>query len=355
MPKTVKWCQTIFSKVNKARTKALGYFVDGLLKGGKISVCNLGRSMRTRTTIKHNTKRIHRFIKNEKVVTSHFVTPLFETICNHTKQRIIVAVDWTYASKLPILFAEVISDGRAMPFHWKVAHSNQGYSQNIIEDQFFRELKKITKGYDVIILADRGFFRSPLAELLGTLGFNFIIRQPKTVCIYSDCYSGRLGKLEILGNLIRDIRYCRLTRKLGYFGRLVAVWDKKQKEAWYLATNLQELNAKTIVKMYGYRFRIEENFRDIKGVRWGWHLKQIGVMDSKRVSLLILIAAVAYLFIMLVGIWAERNGKTKHLVPSTRKRRILSLAFAGKLLFYKARLGLPAMLSFAKYLVVCPV
>lgn len=45
---------------------------------------------------------------------------------------------------------------------------------------------------------------------------------------------------------------------------VVAVQQKGMKDAWFLASNLGEAAATHLIKLYGRRFTIEENFRDQK-------------------------------------------------------------------------------------------
>lgn len=350
--KTITWCYRLFKSIHKTRLKTLGILIDALIQGSQLGVCALGRSIRSGTTIKHKIKQIDRFLSNENVKVEEFLSLFFPVVCG-SRKRVTIAVDCTNVKERVVFCAAVVEQGRCLPVYWRIVEDTALYCHNTEEERFFEGLSDlIPDDYEVIILADRGFHRSPLTEKLKSLGFYYVIRQPCVPLVYSEKYKGRLRDLPLRMGKVVDLGKCILTRVRRYTTRVVALRDFKQKQTWYVSTNLYDLDPSKIVKLYSIRFRIEETFRDVKGVRGGWHLKRIGIKSVKRLSRLLLIAVVTYFFLSLMGIAAERQGIHKGLVQCTSKRRVISLFQVGKLTFYNLRIGLPGLLSLLKYLIV---
>jgi hypothetical protein len=98
--------------------------------------------------------------------------------------------------------------------------------------------------------------------------------------------------------------------------RLVALFDRGQKDAWYLFTDL-DLPARKVVHLYGRRFTIEEVFRDKKSTRYGWSLGEYRLKDRPdRLDRLILVVACAYFLVGLIGSHIERKGLDRSTRPT---------------------------------------
>ena len=97
----------------------------------------------------------------------------------------------------------------------------------------------------VTMLADRGFGDVRLYEGLAGWGWDFVIRFRGCIFVTSSEGEERTAADWLHPN--------GRARKL-----------KGMKDAWYLASSLGGHPAGDIIKLYGRRFTIEENFRDAK-------------------------------------------------------------------------------------------
>ena len=81
---------------------------------------------------------------------------------------------------------------------------------------------------------------------------------------------------------------------------------KAQKEPWLLTVSpqLAALNAKAVVAIYSGRMQIEQTFRDVKNSRWGLGLSESQTRKPKRLTILLLIAALACYALWLIGLAA---------------------------------------------------
>lgn len=103
-----------------------------------------------------------------------------------------------------------------------------------------------------------------------------------------------------------------------------------QREAWCLATSLN-LSASKVVRLYKLRMQIELTFRDLKSHRFGWAFEDARSRSAARVAIQLMLAALASLVCMLVGIASEAAQLNRHFqANTTTKRRVLSLVWLGR-------------------------
>ena len=102
---------------------------------------------------------------------------------------------------------------------------------------------------------------------------------------------------------------------------LVCVKDVGMKDSWCLATSRADLSAWQIVRLYGKRFTIEENFRDSKDIRFGLGLSQTHISQEQRRDRLLLVCAMAVMLLTLLGAAGESMGLDRMLKVNTVKAK----------------------------------
>lgn len=111
---------------------------------------------------------------------------------------------------------------------------------------------------------------------------------------------------------------------------LVLTWRRRMKEPWFLATDL-DLPAAQVIALYGRRMEIEESFRDTKSVRWGFKLRHVRLGACARYERLMMVLALATLFLASVGARAERDRQHRRRMANTSRRRTLSWLTLGRM------------------------
>ena len=103
---------------------------------------------------------------------------------------------------------------------------------------------------------------------------------------------------------------------------------RREQEPWLLASNLPQTNwtARQIVGVYRKRMQIEEGFRDVKSLRFGFAFDLHRTRCPRRIEILLLIAALACYALYLVGLQAKTTGRSCHFQSnSIRHKTVLSL------------------------------
>ncbi|MBI5490515.1 MAG: hypothetical protein HY905_24485 [Deltaproteobacteria bacterium] len=102
------------------------------------------------------------------------------------------------------------------------------------------------------------------------------------------------------------------------------------KDSWCLATSLPTTDGRSVVDAYAHRFECEEGFRDAKDRRFGMGLKQTSISKPDRRDQMLLLFALAYLILTLVGYASEHVGADRALRANTGRTRTHSLFCQGR-------------------------
>ena len=332
--------QSIFaeSQLHAKQILSLGHAVVGVTYAAQAGIASVGQAMFSArgATPKHAIKQFDRFLSNPAFdMTLAWLAHIAFVIAHRAK--IVVALDWTdYAdgTQHRIALHLVTRHGRSTPLIWKTVTAKELTGRrNEHEDELLREFKWLLPSdvRQVIVLADRGFGDVALyEELTKTLGFDFIIRFRGCIEVLASTGERRTasGWVPSNGRALR-LPQVQVTQQRYRVGAVVVVKQAAMKDAWHLATSLSS-PAKEIVKLYGRRFTIEENFRDEKDWRFGLGSRYVDIRRTDRRDRLCLVIAIATLLLTFLGEAGERLGLDRTLRANTVKARTHSLFRQGR-------------------------
>lgn len=165
-----------------------------------------------------------------------------------------------------------------------------------------------------------------LEKLVG-MRQQFVVRLTRDVTVHLEDRICLLKSLELHEGERRDFGWVRLRADEFVSVRLIGVWARGAKEAWWLATSLSNLVSK-VVALYDRRMSIEEQFRDTKGVRFGIKLKWTQFQRAEFIERMYLLVGVALLLWTSVRCAVEEAYSKVRLMSKAKGAR-LSLARIG--------------------------
>jgi hypothetical protein len=252
------------------------------------------------------------------------------------REEIVVALDWTehdHDDHSTIALNLITSHGRATPLLWlTVVKSELAGKRNAHEDRLLQRLREVLpKGVKLTILADRGFGDQKLYELLAELGFDYVVRFRELILVTDANGNAGPASAWVLPNgRPHMLKGASVTQDRFPVPAVVVVKEPGMKEAWCLATSRSDLTARAVVKLYGKRFSIEENFRDSKDIHFGMGLSATHIGDTARRDRLLLLSALAVALLTLLGAAGESLGYDRWIKVNTAKKRTHSLFRQGQ-------------------------
>jgi Transposase DDE domain len=345
-------CSGCVARVHVVRLAALVAVVEAVTRASRLSVVAVGRMVRGQAQPKHCIKRVDRLLSNPHLQAERWL--IFQGIARRLVgdvQRPVIVMDWTAVVEgFSALVAAVPVGGRALTIYEEV-HPERQNNKPRVQARFLRSLRDILpSGCRPIIVVDAGF-KAPFFREVQLLGWDFVGRERQHACIKlpSGHWTATKWAFTTATTAPRDLGICTLNRtpSSSLAVRLVVVssprkpghpWRNRFKgggkdrrkyrrgahEPWLLPTSLHNASAAHIVALYATRMQIEETFRDAKNPRFGWCLRHVRGYSAARLTILLLIAALAALAVTLLGLAAERQGRQRAYQANTVRTRVLS-------------------------------
>ena len=211
-------------------------------------------------------------------------------------------IDWTmWKDGRQVLMAALAHSGRCLPF-FAVAYQIKKMlrSQNQAEHAFFLLLSLLKRAnQQITCINDRGFSRISLVKQLRQRDLRFITRVCHNTYFSSPKYQGLLRDYAIKEGSLVDLGEGELGKDPKDQARLRLILYRGR--PWFIATDRADLRAQQVASLYARRMGIESGFRDMKGSRYGWGLKQIGLRSDVELTLLWCAAMVAYALRLAAG------------------------------------------------------
>lgn len=333
-PKAIlAWLEANVKGMRRSRAKTLADIAPAAMALLGVGVLALGRAMQTRTTCKHNIKRVNRFLGNTALEAEALAQGIFEAFVPQTG-RVLILADWTDMPNGKLLVFSLPANGRSIPFYAKAVAKKAGEGAVIrAESEALEALHRICRSRpDAVVVADRGFGNQRWIPGVQQQGFHFVQRVASIFYAETERYIGKLDEMKLRGGArMRDWGNGTLGEEQRIVGRLVTAYDPGAKEPWYLITDLDDASVQEIVSIYRRRWWIETTFRDKKNRGWGLGLNNVKLKDHRRYENLFCIVALAFIFLSAHGAAAEEEGFDKGCKANTRKIRVLSLLRIGHL------------------------
>lgn len=267
--------------------------------------------------------RFYRLLRNHRVNMLDFSAAWIRLLARPHTGHLLIAIDWTeWHHDLRMLVAAAVFDKRATPvLGYACTKMVTRGSQNQRENSFLTNLADTLRkaNASATILCDRGFRRVSWIEQLIKMRLGFVVRLMDDVTIHIDGVARRLRDIELERDKAHDFGIVPLRADRRCEVRVVAYWAKGAKEPWWLATS--ETSAKMAVRLYDRRMTVEEQFRDVKGSRFGAKLKWTHFRSPEALLRCLLLLAVALLVWATIGHHAAQRRPSLRMVSKSKGPR----------------------------------
>lgn len=340
-------------KIHRTRLLAVLAAVVAIVEARRLSAAAVGRALATQTEDKHGIKRMDRMLGNPALQRQwpEFFGAMAGWVLREVKQPVVL-VDWTHVTgRFRALYAAVAFEGRALTVYEEVHHERY-LGNTFVQNRFLKRLAALLpEGCKPLIVSDAGFHGAFFRQVKA-LGWHFLGRIRGTAKARREdgvSYS----KAQLYRRATRQAKSLGVlslyTSRQSVSARLVLVhrprkakraataccgkdereYRARARDPWLLATSLLTPSADAIVALYEKRMQIEQVFRDAKNHRFGWCLRHVRSKDKGRLTVLLMLAALATLAVILLGIAVHVQGRARRFQANTLSRRVLSFFFLG--------------------------
>lgn len=363
----IELLHSLFSKtlgfMHAKRLSALLDAVLALLIGKKLSLTHLGRHLQNNTKERHCIRKLDRLLGNKYLHKEiKYCYQVLSMIVVNKMTQPIISIDWAATNKKKdwhILRASLNIQGRGLVLYQEV-HPYKKLNSRQVQNRFLDTLKAILPpDCKPIIVTDAGF-RFPWFKKVRSTGFHFVgrVRNKTGYQKYSNhiWHENCLTLYEKATNVARHLGRYLFLKKIGFECEVILYkkrpkhrkhmnrsgkatnntasnrCSRRNRDPWLLVTSLdvKAIGAQKIVALYSKRMQIEEDFRDLKSHQFGFSLRYSMSNSSKRIEVLLLIAALASLVCWLLSLSAKKNNLHLDFQSNTiTSRNVLSVIYLG--------------------------
>lgn len=353
-------CQNI----HKTRRESLEATVHAALIGHRLTVTDLGRSIQSTTSHKHNIKRADRLLSNPHIHAESI--EIYRALCHRfigSQKRPIILIDWSDMDEYKqhfVLRAAIALEGRSVTLY-EETHTIETKEKRVTHRAFLQQLKVLMPmNCQPILVTDAGFRTTWFLEV-DALGWDWVGRvRNRHYMRWTNggrwfnakrCYDSATTRPVYLGEGILTQRNQVPCQFVVYQGKSKGRKDKnrlgdiasnaysrkhaaRQREPWLLATSLPVTSklAKKVVNIYRLRMQIEEGFKDVKSHRFGLGLNYHRCKSAMRLQIMLLISTLASIVFWLLGLATVISGQHRQFQANSIKyKRVLSVVFIGML------------------------
>jgi len=273
----------------------------------------------------------------------------------------VILIEWsglTACGLTHFIRASVAQKGRSLTLY-EQPFSLSEYGSQKAHDKFLSELKYLLPSSCKPVLVTDAGFRCPWFKAVVSLGWDYVGRiRHNTLYRREDealwhpvkgLYETASSKAQFImkgflakGNPLSCYFYTmkeasknRMRRNLA--GKKIQCsvskkHAKREREPWLIASSLStsDYTPKAIINLYKKRMQIEGSFRDLKNTNNGLGLRHCRSKSIERLSVLLLLAAIANFLLWIVGGLARQNNQHYgYQANTTKNRAVLSQVMIG--------------------------
>jgi len=283
--------------------RVMAAMINGIVGSRHVQLPKLADKFPSKADRESRIKRFARWLQNTDVTQMSYFAPFAEALLiGLATQPLVLVIDGSTVGRgCQCLMVSVVYRNRALPLGWLVFKGSKGHSSQTRHLDLLRQVQPlIPAGASVVLLGDGEFDGIEVLEQLEMWGWSYVCRTAKNTILYeagyrfscSDWGAKRGACLHVPDVLFTDARY----------GPVMAVawWRETCDEPLYLVTNMEL--AEEACAFYQQRFLIETFFSDQKSR--GFHLHKSHLRHPKRLARLLIVACLAYIWMIYLGVQA---------------------------------------------------
>jgi hypothetical protein len=312
---------------------SLGLAIIGAVVSMSSQMAKIARAMPLDTTELAKEQRLRRLLDNARLTqTDHYQPIVQHALHGLAHQRVQLLIDRVLLrDQHNILVVSVGFRRRSIPLVWR-ALAHRGSSSLTDQQELLREaLQRLPTGVRISVHGDSEFRSRELFEWLRGQDYDAMLGIRGEMWVY-DTADARADGQPLAARVAglppqtatgrkRKHRRSPVTYLAQvYVGQesrsgpvnLIGWWERDDDGKVVLHAVMTHLPATARTKAYGKRrMWIETVFRDWQS--GGFHLDQCGVPDTERLSRLLLVLAIGYLWLVSLGRWLVKRGYRRRI------------------------------------------
>jgi hypothetical protein len=280
--------------------------VTGIVLGRSCQLPKMAAKAPDGTHPDSRSKRFSRWVQHEAITPEGYYLPFVQALLTNLAalRPLVFVMDATEVGRGCLaLMVSVLYGRRALPIAWVVVQGCKGHFPTDTHLALLnRVLALVPDGHPAQFLGDGEFDGIALQQALNARGWSYVCRTAKNTQVYLQGERVRADAMAVPCG--RKKRWRGVGFTAANYGpvQVIGWWEAAWDEPLYLVTNLIDRDA--ACRAYAQRMQVETLFSDQKSR--GFHLHKSHLANPERLHHLLIAAALAYLWLIYLGVQATR-------------------------------------------------
>lgn len=294
----------------------------GLLSGNEVRISELTTGQASTIQALSEWKKTDRWLTNKWIDVATYYHPIAKKVLTAVAKkegRLVFTMDGSkFGAASEVLMISVLQGKKALPIVWIVEEGAKGHFSQQVHRQLLTSLIELAADIKTskVLLADGEFDGTGLLTDLRNARFEWVIRTSLDRKLKHE--QETFVAHQVSGGVDSSwyIPDCQLSD--GTWTHFVSWHLPTHPKGVYLLTSFE--NGAEAVSYYRLRFKIETFFKDQKSNGFHWERSRLG--DAERINRLLIICALAYLWLIGLGlILARKKSWLKRVYRADRDDR----------------------------------
>ena len=257
--------------------------------------------------------RFRRWLKHDRHTLTEWYLPFAAALLARLAHKpLTIIMDGSVVGRGCVaLMVSVVYHGRALPLAWIVVEGRKGHFPQEHHCALLSQIQPLIPATaQVTVLGDGEFDGTGFQALITGFGWQYVCRTATNIVITTaedirlqvgDLAPERGDHRMVAPAWMTEERYGPIT--------LLTVWDSAYEAPLYLVTNMDD--AEAAMNLYRQRAHIETFFSDQKSRGFQIHRSHVG--DPQRLSRLLIVACLAYVWVVYLGVCVLRDNHLREI------------------------------------------
>lgn len=321
--KVLKTIKHFVTDQHPGHTVTLAMMIAGIVMSKKAQLSEMSSEIPTAAKDKSIEMRLRRWVKHDRIDGEMIYLPFARQLLSVlSEQELVLVMDGSQAGRgCMVLMVGVVYKKRALPIAWLVYKGKKGQTT---AKRYMEALEKVKallpETAKVTLLGDAEYDTTEmLLWVRENTQWSYVLRTSPQICVTTTLGEHAIGDIVLERNQVVQYLNVGFTQSLALETNLVGWWSNKYEKPVYLITNLT--SKYLTCRHYQRRYRIETFFSDQKSR--GFNIHKSHLSDPARVSLLLVAACLAYIWMILQGLQVIAENKSSWIDRTERNDKSL--------------------------------
>lgn len=293
----------LFPKLHGHQQKTLAFAVLSMILAGNAVLQRMAEEVSlqeiSEAKMPSIERRLQRFIANKRIDVSTCWNPFLEQVLPFWQNKeVVLVLDCTpFRSTFTIVYLGLLVHHRVLPLAWKIMPQQEKWEQR--QWELVRELVAEVAPHfppaNCTLIADRGLACLELIRICQEIKWHYVLRIGSEHQVRRQYKRGwsywQSGGQFITREGQQWYGSALIWKEHSFQASLAVCWEPGYEEVWIVISDLPA--RRKLIKIYGWRMRVEATFQDTKSR--GWHIECSSISQAPHLN--------RHLMVLFLAVW----------------------------------------------------